>query len=592
MAATRPASPSTRITCCRIPKGIPLERAAPLLCAGITTYSPLKHFGVEAGDKLARGRPGRPRPHGGEVRPRHGRPCHRAQPLAGQARGRARARRRRLPRHAATRRCSRRMPAASISSSTRSRRTHDYNAYLDLLRRDGIMVLVGRSASPTPLAAFPLIMKRRSLAGSLIGGIRETQEMLDFCARARRCRGCRGDPDPGDQRGLRAHAQERRALPFRDRPRQPEIRRSLAAQARGHRPSFCTASRKGGRTLESSRMHVADLRPKRVIASKRRSVRLVHCASAFDRMCDLSALHGRRGFITRKLVYECGLTGIGLEWMRNALHCVRGRRRTSRARRRRSLALRASISPFRLRRGRSQALRSDEASPMAAHHPSASSQCAHAATSRSAPASRATFSTGPFASSIRARTMRACMTASAHTFLPRQLFGEYVRQRFFEAAEAQSRMWSSSVVNAVATRLQSPRAAAIGFDFDRAEPVAADIVLLGHGLWTLSLPPAMARSRRSKLLPRERLDKRQVDRADRVGPHHGRRAVERAPRRLPGQGHGDLAARTIAAAACAEGRGAATDRAAALEARVGADVGDRASPARWRRRTARRGRPS
>jgi uncharacterized zinc-type alcohol dehydrogenase-like protein len=59
--------------------------------------------------------------------------------------------------------------------------THNYNAYLTLIRRDGIMVLVG-APDPTPLSAFPLLMKRRSLAGSLIGGIRETQEMLDFCA--------------------------------------------------------------------------------------------------------------------------------------------------------------------------------------------------------------------------------------------------------------------------------------------------------------------------------------------------------------------------------------------------------------------------
>jgi uncharacterized zinc-type alcohol dehydrogenase-like protein len=58
---------------------------------------------------------------------------------------------------------------------------HDYSAYLGLLRRDGIMVLVG-VPEQTPLAASSLIMKRRSLAGSLIGGIRETQEMLDFCA--------------------------------------------------------------------------------------------------------------------------------------------------------------------------------------------------------------------------------------------------------------------------------------------------------------------------------------------------------------------------------------------------------------------------
>jgi alcohol dehydrogenase (NADP+) len=58
---------------------------------------------------------------------------------------------------------------------------HDYNSYLNLLRLDGAMVLVG-VPDPTPIAAFPLIARRRRLAGSMIGGIRETQEMLDFCA--------------------------------------------------------------------------------------------------------------------------------------------------------------------------------------------------------------------------------------------------------------------------------------------------------------------------------------------------------------------------------------------------------------------------
>jgi alcohol dehydrogenase (NADP+) len=58
---------------------------------------------------------------------------------------------------------------------------HDYNAYLNLLRRDSTMVLVGMP-DPELLSAAPLIMQRRRLAGSAIGGIRETQEMLDFCA--------------------------------------------------------------------------------------------------------------------------------------------------------------------------------------------------------------------------------------------------------------------------------------------------------------------------------------------------------------------------------------------------------------------------
>jgi uncharacterized zinc-type alcohol dehydrogenase-like protein len=59
---------------------------------------------------------------------------------------------------------------------------HDLNAYLDLLKRDGTLTLVGAPEQPLPVAAFGLIMKRRRLAGSSIGGIRETQEMLDFCA--------------------------------------------------------------------------------------------------------------------------------------------------------------------------------------------------------------------------------------------------------------------------------------------------------------------------------------------------------------------------------------------------------------------------
>jgi uncharacterized zinc-type alcohol dehydrogenase-like protein len=58
---------------------------------------------------------------------------------------------------------------------------HDLNAYLALLRRNGTMTLVGAPEKPAPVAAFQLIMGRRSLAGSPIGGLRETQEMLDFC---------------------------------------------------------------------------------------------------------------------------------------------------------------------------------------------------------------------------------------------------------------------------------------------------------------------------------------------------------------------------------------------------------------------------
>ena len=59
----------------------------------------------------------------------------------------------------------------------------DWGAYLGLLKRDGSMVLLGVPSDAPQVHAFPLIMARRSLAGSLIGGIKETQEMLDFCGK-------------------------------------------------------------------------------------------------------------------------------------------------------------------------------------------------------------------------------------------------------------------------------------------------------------------------------------------------------------------------------------------------------------------------
>ncbi len=59
---------------------------------------------------------------------------------------------------------------------------HDINAYLSLLKRDGTLTLVGAPEKPLPVAAFNLLLPRRQFAGSAIGGIAETQEMLDFCA--------------------------------------------------------------------------------------------------------------------------------------------------------------------------------------------------------------------------------------------------------------------------------------------------------------------------------------------------------------------------------------------------------------------------
>ena len=59
---------------------------------------------------------------------------------------------------------------------------HDYELYLNMLKRDGTMILVGAPPEPMPVPAFSLIVKRKRLVGSMIGGIKETQEMLDYCA--------------------------------------------------------------------------------------------------------------------------------------------------------------------------------------------------------------------------------------------------------------------------------------------------------------------------------------------------------------------------------------------------------------------------
>ncbi|RKH12240.1 NAD(P)-dependent alcohol dehydrogenase [Corallococcus sp. CA053C] len=166
----------------RIPEGLPLDRAAPLLCAGITTYSPLRHYGMKPGQKLAvvglggLGHMGVKlgKAMGAEVTVLSTSPSKRDDALALGA-----------THFAAT---SDKNTFKALANQfdfilDTVSAPHDYNAYLGLLKRDGTMVLVGVPETPTPLAAFPLVMKRRKLGGSLIGGIRETQEMLDFCAK-------------------------------------------------------------------------------------------------------------------------------------------------------------------------------------------------------------------------------------------------------------------------------------------------------------------------------------------------------------------------------------------------------------------------
>ncbi len=176
---------STRITVdenyvLRVPEGIALERAAPLLCAGITTYSPLRRHGVKQGDRVAVVGLGGLGHMGVKLAKAMGAHVTVLSHSPGKHDG-----------------------AMALGADdflvTRDGKVfeehagrfdfildtvsadHDYNAYLGLLRLDGVMVLVGMPGAQ-PLHARSLILPRRTLTGSLIGGIAETQEMLDFCA--------------------------------------------------------------------------------------------------------------------------------------------------------------------------------------------------------------------------------------------------------------------------------------------------------------------------------------------------------------------------------------------------------------------------
>ena len=177
----------------RIPENIPLERAAPLLCAGITTYSPLRQFGVKAGDKVAvvgLGGLGHmavkfAKAMGAKVTVLSHSPGKREDALRLGADDFVTIRHQEAFEKNAGRFdfiWARRWDSLSLREilDTLSAQ-HDYNAYLNLLRRDGMMVLVGLP-NRLPLTVAPLIMQPRSMADSLIGRIRETQEMLDFCA--------------------------------------------------------------------------------------------------------------------------------------------------------------------------------------------------------------------------------------------------------------------------------------------------------------------------------------------------------------------------------------------------------------------------
>jgi len=164
----------------RVPPNLDLAGVAPLLCAGITTYSPLRHWGVSEGKKVGvvglggLGHMGVKLAHamGAHVVVFTTSPNKKEDAL----------------------RLGADEVVVSRNSDEMQQHTgsfdfildtvaadHDINAYLNLLRVDGNITLVGAPPKPLEVAAFSLIMGRRNLSGSNIGGIAETQEMLDFC---------------------------------------------------------------------------------------------------------------------------------------------------------------------------------------------------------------------------------------------------------------------------------------------------------------------------------------------------------------------------------------------------------------------------
>lgn len=166
----------------KIDTQLPLERVAPLLCAGITTYSPLRHWKIGKGSRVGVVGLGGLGHMGVKLAAAMG-----ADVTVLSSSPKKRPDAAKLGAHdflvtsddkafaAAKNRFDFLLDTVSAA--------HDLNAYASLLRTDGVLCLVGAPEHPSPLAAFSLIGRRRSIAGSMIGGIPETQEMLDFCAK-------------------------------------------------------------------------------------------------------------------------------------------------------------------------------------------------------------------------------------------------------------------------------------------------------------------------------------------------------------------------------------------------------------------------
>jgi uncharacterized zinc-type alcohol dehydrogenase-like protein len=165
----------------KIPPSLDLAATAPLLCAGITTYSPLRQWNCKKGDRV------------GVVG--LGGLGHMAVKLAASMGAEVTMLSTSRSKEADAQRLGAKNFELTKDEATFTRLAghfdllidtisvnHDYNKYLGMLRPEGAMVLVGAPPEPTPVSAFALLGGNKRLAGSMIGGIAETQEMLDYCA--------------------------------------------------------------------------------------------------------------------------------------------------------------------------------------------------------------------------------------------------------------------------------------------------------------------------------------------------------------------------------------------------------------------------
>jgi len=165
----------------RVSEKLNLAAAAPLLCAGITTYSPLRHWKVGKGQKVGVVGLGGLGHMGVKFANAFGAHVVMFTTSPNKAADAVRLGAHEVVISKNADEMQKHAGSFDFILDTVSAE-HNVAAYLDLLKLDGTLTLVGASPTPLPVAVGSLLFRRRALAGSIIGGIRETQEMLDFCA--------------------------------------------------------------------------------------------------------------------------------------------------------------------------------------------------------------------------------------------------------------------------------------------------------------------------------------------------------------------------------------------------------------------------